>query len=66
MQNLVKLWRLAILVAIVPILLVAIAGCGGNSTASITKVEWVQVWDSAKEQATSAGKPIMINFYGKP
>lgn len=52
--------RLALVVLGFAVVLAGTAGCRSSIE---TKVDFLRSWESAKEQAASDNKPIMINFY---
>jgi len=60
MKRLKRFGWLALVLSLMAVLLAGAAGCG---TEVATKVNFLRDWEAAKEQATSEGKPIMINFY---
>jgi hypothetical protein len=58
-----RLGRMRWLAMLLSLMAVALAVTPGCRSSVETKVVFLRDWDAAKEQATSEGKPIMINFY---
>lgn len=55
-----RLPRAALVVLVIALVLAGPVGCGSSVE---TKVNFLRNWESAKAQAASEGKPVMINFY---
>ena len=62
MKRLKRFGWLALVLSLMVVLLAGAAGCG---TEVATKVNFLQDWEAAKDQAASENKPIMMNFYTK-
>jgi hypothetical protein len=57
-----RLGWLALVLSLMAALLAGTAGCRSSVE---TKVNFLHDWETAKDQAASDKKPIMINFYTK-
>ena len=55
--------RLVWLTLVMSLMTVLLAGTAGCKSSVETKVTFLRDWETAKDQAASDNKPIMINFY---
>jgi len=63
LENVKGFRRLGWLALVLSLMAALLAGTAGCRSAVQTKVVFLRDWETAKSQAASDNKPIMINFY---